>query len=78
MLGRYAASLAEVGSKLVLVSSTERIDEQLAATGILAAIGGENVYRGDARVGAALERAWRDAAAWVDAGRDAEPVEPDR
>lgn len=78
VLGRYAASLAEVGSKLVLVSSTERIDEQLAATGILAAIGGENVYRGDARVGAALERAWRDAAAWVDAGRDAEPVEPDR
>ena len=43
----------------------ERIDEQLAVTGLLASLGRENVYRGDERVGAALAHAEADAAAWV-------------
>ena len=65
VLLRYAQSLAAVGSKLVLVSTNERIDEQLAVTGITAVIGAENIYRGDERVGAALRRAYDDAVAWV-------------
>jgi len=68
VLLRYAQSLEAVGSKLVVVSTNERIDEQLAVTGITAVIGAENVYSGDERVGAAVRRAYDDAVAWVKAG----------
>jgi sulfate permease, SulP family len=70
VLLRYAQSLAAVGSKLVVVSTNERIDEQLAVTGITGLIGAENVYAGDHRVGAAIRRAHDDARAWVAANRD--------
>jgi len=70
VLLRYAQSLAGVGSKLVVVSTNERIDEQLGITGITAVIGAENVYAGDERVGAALRRAYEDALGWVAADRD--------
>lgn len=65
LLRRYAASLAAVGSRLVIVSTNERVEEQLRVAGITALIGSENVYAGDERVGAALRRAHADAAAWV-------------
>ena len=70
VLLRYAKSLAVVDSKLVVVSTNERIDEQLAVTGILAVVGADNVYAGDARVGAAIRRAYDDAVGWVAANRD--------
>jgi SulP family sulfate permease len=70
VLFRYAQSLAAVGSKLVVVSTNERIDEQLGLTGITAVIGVENVYAGDERVGAAVRRAYDDAVVWVAAHRD--------
>ena len=70
VLLRYAQGLAAVGSKLVVVSTNERIDEQLGVTGITAVIGAENVYAGDHRVGAAIRRAYDDALAWVAANRD--------
>jgi SulP family sulfate permease len=70
VLLRYARSLAAVGSKLVVVSTNERIDEQLSVTGITAVIGADNVYAGDHRVGAAIRRAYDDALAWVAARRD--------
>ena len=70
VLLRYAQSLAAVDSKLVVVSTNERIDEQLGVTGILAVIGADNVYAGDHRVGAAIRRAYDDALAWVAANRD--------
>jgi SulP family sulfate permease len=69
VLLRYAQSLVAVGSKLVVVSTNERIDEQLALTGITDVIGVENVYSGDERVGAAVRRAYDDAVAWVAADR---------
>jgi SulP family sulfate permease len=69
VLLRYAQSLAAVGSKLVVVSTNERIDEQLGVTGITAVIGAENVYAGDHRVGAAIRRAYDDAVVWVAANR---------
>ena len=56
-LRRYAESLDQVGSKLVIVSANERIIEQLAITGITAVIGEHNVYPGDERVGATIARA---------------------
>jgi len=39
-------------------------------TGITEVIGADNVYAGDARVGAAIRRAYDDAVAWVAANRD--------
>lgn len=71
VLARYAQSLATAGSKLVLVSTNERIDEQLHVTGIMDVVGAANVYRGDERVGATLERARREAEAWIAAQRAA-------
>lgn len=69
VLRRYAEALRGVGSKLVIVSANDRIIEQLAITGITAVIGDENVYPGDERVGATVERARLDAVAWVEARR---------
>ena len=65
VLHRYAGALAEVGSKLVLVSANEQILAQLTTTGITDLIGEDNIYRGDERVGATLRRAHDDAEAWV-------------
>jgi SulP family sulfate permease len=65
VLARYAQSLATVDSKLVIVSTDERVGDQLTATGITRVIGPENIYAGDERVGAATARAHADAVAWV-------------
>ena len=53
----------------MIVSANERIIEQLSVTGITEVIGEENLYRGDERVGATIERATNDATAWVEARR---------
>jgi len=66
VLLRYAGALRAVGSKLVIVTDSPRIREQLAARGVTDAIGADNVYAGDHRVGAAVERATADARAWVE------------
>jgi SulP family sulfate permease len=65
VLNRYAQSLAEVGSKLVIVSANDRIIEQLRVTGITDLIGEANIYPGDERVGATLRRAHDEAVTWV-------------
>jgi SulP family sulfate permease len=69
VLLRYAHSLTAVGSRLMVVSTNERIDEQLALTGIADVIGPENVLRGTDHVGEVVRRAYDDAMAWVEAGR---------
>jgi SulP family sulfate permease len=68
VLLRYAVALRGVGSKLVIVTDSERIREQLVATGITEVVGADNVYAGDRRVGATVERASADARAWIDGG----------
>ncbi len=65
VLRRYAASLATVGSKLVIVSLNEPLAEQFRVTGVTEFIGPENLYRATEQVGAALEQAHRDARAWI-------------
>ena len=65
VLHRYAVALDHVGSKLVIVSANQRIQEQLTVTGITAVIGPANVYTGDERIGAAVRLAYDDALAWV-------------
>jgi sulfate permease, SulP family len=67
VLYRYAQSLAAVGSKLVIVSAAAQIREQLAVSGIAELIGTENIYGGDHRAGAATERAYKEATAWIKA-----------
>lgn len=65
VLRRYAESLRDVGSKLVIVSAGERLASQLEVAGVVAVIGADNLYPGDERVGATLRRAEGDALAWV-------------
>jgi len=72
VLNRYAQHLTAVGSKLVIVSAGERIQEQLSVTGITDLIGTDNIYTGDERVGATLTRAHAEARAWVEANRRAD------
>ena len=73
VLRRYAESLAAVGSRLVIVSANQRVQEQLAVTGVTEVIGAEAIYPGDERVGATLRRAHDDAVRWV-AGRTGGPA----
>ena len=65
VLRRYAQALTANGSKLVIVSASERIQEQLRVTGVTDLIAPENIYTGDERIGATLKRAYADATAWI-------------
>jgi SulP family sulfate permease len=69
VLYRYAVSLDAVGSRLVIVSASDRIVEQLAVTGISDVIGAQAIYPHDERVGATVARAHDDAMHWVDRAR---------
>jgi SulP family sulfate permease len=66
VLRRYAQALAATGSKLVIVSASERIQEQLRVTGVTDLIGPENIYTGDERIGATVKRAYADGTAWIE------------
>lgn len=65
VIDRYAARLAAVDSKLVIVSASERVIEQLLVTGVTRRIGPENIYPADEWLGATLTRAHSDALTWV-------------
>jgi sulfate permease, SulP family len=78
VLRRYALTLNATGSKLVIVSASERIQDQLRVTGVTDVIGPGNIYPGDERVGATIKRAYADANAWISqqrraGGTDTEP-----
>ena len=76
VLLRYAEELTAVDSKLVLISADEAIHQQLAATGVTAAVGTDNIYAADVWVGATLKRAYADAEQWVQDNTDgSEPPE---
>ncbi len=65
VLSRYAYSLLEVDSKLVLVYADERVHDQLAATGVAGVLGPENMYTSDEWVGSTVVRAHEDATVWI-------------
>ncbi|MEA2010271.1 MAG: SulP family inorganic anion transporter [Actinomycetota bacterium] len=75
VLLRYAESLREQESKLVLVSASENIHEQLAVTRVTSVVGSQNIYTSDEWVGKTLKQAYRDATEWVEShrGDDTEP-----
>jgi SulP family sulfate permease len=66
VLHRYAEALTAADSKLVIVSASEHIQEQLRVTGITELITPENIYTGDERVGATLKGAYADAVTWIE------------
>jgi sulfate permease, SulP family len=66
VLERYAHALTASQSKLVIVSAGEQVQEQLRVTGVTDAVGQENIYTGDERIGATLRRAYADATAWIE------------
>jgi sulfate permease, SulP family len=77
VLRRYAESLDAVDSKLVIVSASDRVREQLEVAGVSSIVGQENIYIGDERVGAAMKRANREALVWIAAhGAAGEPGSP--
>ena len=69
VLCRYGAALTDAGSKLVLVSASEQIQDQLRAAGVTDVIGSQDIYTGDERVGATFKRAYADATAWIQANQ---------
>jgi len=69
VLLRYAETLRSQGSKLVLVSASENIHEQLAVARVTNVVGSQNIYTSDEWVGKTLKQACADAAAWVEADR---------
>ena len=71
VLRRYAQTLTAAGSKLVIVSASERIQEQLRVTGVTDLISPQDIYAGDERVGATLKRAYADGTAWIQANQRA-------
>jgi SulP family sulfate permease len=69
VLSRYALALDGVGSRLMLVSVSVEVDDQLKTAGILTVVGADSIYVGDDRVGATVRRAEKDAQEWISAGR---------
>jgi SulP family sulfate permease len=67
VLGRYARSLHSVHSKLVIVSASDRVIDQLIATQVMDVVRKENVYPGDEWVGRTVRRAHHDAINWIEA-----------
>ena len=65
VLLRYADELNAVGSKLVLVSADDSLDNQLDASGVRDVVGDDNIYEADLWVGATLKRAYVDAEQWI-------------
>ena len=66
---RYAQSLRDVDSKLMLVTDNRRVIRQLRVTGTTEVIGSDNVYRSTAFIGETINKAHADAQEWVDEHR---------
>jgi SulP family sulfate permease len=69
VLGRYGASLEAVDSRLVIITDSQRVLDQLAATGVTDIIGSDGIYTSDEWVGKTLRRAYADAEGWVAANQ---------
>lgn len=65
ILLRYAESLIDVDSKLMLVSVDERVLHQLEVAGVTDVVGADNVYPTDEWVGETVRRAHEDAGEWI-------------
>ncbi|CCH86972.1 putative Sulphate transporter [Modestobacter italicus] len=69
VLRGYAGELSAVGSRLVLVVSSDRAVRQLEDVGLAAQLGTHGVYRGWEWLGEAVRRAYQDSQQWIEHGR---------
>jgi sulfate permease, SulP family len=69
VLHRYATALASADSKLVLASVSDRVLEQLEVARVTDVVDAGDLYLGDERVGATLQRAHDDALSWIESRR---------
>lgn len=69
VLHRYATALASADSKLVLASVSDRVLEQLEVARVTDVVHAGDLYLGDERVGATLQRAHDDALSWIESRR---------
>lgn len=76
VLLRYAEVLRDQESKLMLVSASENIHEQLAVARVTSVVGSQNIYTSDEWVGKTLKQAYRDATEWVESHGGAESDHP--
>lgn len=74
ILATYDESLEAVDSKLMIVTDSERVLDQLRRSGALRQIGEENVYRGGTRLFGTVIEASSDAQDWVTAKLDRDDV----
>ena len=65
VLGRYAQDLRDIDGKLVLISDSERVLDQLDVTGVIDEIGRANLYESDEWLGHTMRRAYADATDWI-------------
>ena len=65
VLDRYSTSLEEAGSKLMIVTDSDRIIDQLEQSGVTENIGTEDLYRATRRLTETVRRAIDDAEEWV-------------
>jgi SulP family sulfate permease len=64
-LTRYSAQLAANQGRLMLVGISDTIYTQLQKTGAIQEIGAENLFPAEVRVGAAMQKAYDAALAWL-------------
>lgn len=74
VLRRYALALDAQGSRLMIVSADERIQEQLRVTGVTRVVGVDGVYASDEWVGATVRKAHADALEWIESSTPPEAV----
>ena len=79
VLLRYAEILRDQESKLMLVSASENMHEQLAVARVTSVVGSQNIYTSDEWVGKTLKQAYREATEWVEShgGAESDPAAPE-
>jgi SulP family sulfate permease len=65
VLERYATSLREHQSRLILSSVTEEVESQLSETEIARTIGRDNIFLHTERIGESFNNAWDAAQKWL-------------
>jgi len=73
VIERYAESLKEQNSKLMLAGVVPEVQTQLVRTGLIEIIGRGNVYMSTEYIGQAGTQAWADAERWLAANPGLQP-----
>ncbi len=77
VLLRYAKTLKDADSKLIILSDSDNVNEQLAVARVTNAIGEQNIYESGEWVGKTLNQAYDDANEWVNARKREPDKDPD-